>query len=121
MLYIYMDCLLERQQGCEYRGLQRQNGTVLGLTTAHIQTQTQRLEKLGRGIRKQIIFVKTVEDYSCVDGLDRSLTSARGRPRVATHAEGNSLCSGKADARAMLEEKRSCKTRRYPKKNGKTV
>ena len=35
------------------------------------------------------------------------LTSARRRPSVATHAEGNCLSASKSDAHAMLKEKRS--------------
>jgi hypothetical protein len=48
-----------------------------------------------------------MEVHCCVNGLDRLLTSARGRPSDAAHAEGNGLSTGKADVRAMLEEKRS--------------
>ena len=40
------------------------------------------------------------------EGLDGLLTSARRRPSVAAHADGNSLSTSKADARAMLKEKR---------------
>ena len=45
------------------------------------------------------------ETHCGVKGLDGLLTSARGRPSVATHAEGNGLSASKADARAMLKEK----------------
>ena len=41
------------------------------------------------------------------EGLDGLLTSARRRPSVAAHADGNSLSTSKADARAMLKEKGS--------------
>ena len=33
--------------------------------------------------------------------------SARGRPSVTTHTKGSGLSTGKADARAMLKEKRA--------------
>jgi hypothetical protein len=57
------------------------------------------IRKLTRGIGKQIVFVKEVEVYCCVNGLDLLLTNARGRPSVVTHAEGNCLSTGEADAR----------------------
>ena len=48
-----------------------------------------------------------MEIHCCVNGLDWLLTSARGRPNVAAHAEGNCLSASKSDARTMLKEKRS--------------
>ena len=42
-----------------------------------------------------------------VNGLDRSKTSARGRPSVTAHTEGRGLSTCKANARAMLKEERS--------------
>jgi hypothetical protein len=43
-----------------------------------------------------------LEIYDIVDRLDWSPRSVCGKPRVATHAEGNCLRSGEADACAML-------------------
>ena len=42
-----------------------------------------------------------------VKGLERPLASARGRPSVTAHTEGSGLSTGKANARAMLKEKRA--------------
>ena len=42
-----------------------------------------------------------------VKGLERPLASARGRPSVTAHTKGSGLSTGKADARAMLKEKRA--------------
>ena len=60
-----------------------------------------------RGSTKQIVFIEEKEVHGIVNGLDRSQTSARGRPSVTAHTEGSSLSTCKANARVMLKEKRS--------------
>ena len=47
------------------------------------------------------------EVHGVVNRLDRSQTSARGRPSVTTHTEVSGLRTCKANARVVLKEKRS--------------
>jgi hypothetical protein len=47
------------------------------------------------------------EVHGVVNRLDRSQTSARGRPSVTTHTEVSGLSTCKANARVVLKEKRS--------------
>ena len=60
-----------------------------------------------RGSRTQIVVGKERQVNWGVKGLERLLASARGRPSVTAHTKGSGLSTGKADARAMLKEKRA--------------
>ena len=60
-----------------------------------------------RGSTKQIVFIEEKEVHGIVNGLDRSQTSARGRPSVTAHTEGSSLSTCKANARTVLKENRA--------------
>ena len=63
--------------------------------------------KPGRGSGKRIDVGQEGQGNWGVKGLERLLASARGRPSVTAHTEGSGLSTGKANARAMLKEKRA--------------
>ena len=60
-----------------------------------------------RGSGKRIDVSKEGQGNWGVRGLDRLLASANVRPSVTAHTKGSGLSTGKANARAMLKEKRA--------------
>jgi hypothetical protein len=60
-----------------------------------------------KGSRKEIVVFEGRQGKWGVKGLERLWASARRRPSVTAHTKGSGLSTSKANARAMLKEKRA--------------